>query len=255
MESQNKPHQLKAKYLITGTIKALSGLHIGGSNTSMDIGGVDSSVIRNAVTNVPYIPGSSLKGKMRSLVELTYGSIGTKRMGAVENGPTNDPETIAGRLFGVIPEKSGDPRQRPSRIIVRDAELDEERFDNSQTELPYSEVKTEVVIDRITSKAMPRQIERVPAGAEFKLNLTVNVFDEDMPKDKGFEGALVQHTLLALQLVQDDYIGGHGSRGSGQVAFKIDDIQRKDVKYYQTASNEYIQSVKSEYEDKFPELF
>lgn len=102
----------------------------------------------------------------------------------------------------------------------------------TNTDLPYSESKTEVVIDRITSKAMPRQLERVPAGAEFKLDMILNIFEGDNEKE------LVNGVLRGLKLVQDDYLGGSGSRGSGQVIFKNLKITERPVSFYTEGSGE-----------------
>lgn len=148
--------KLVKKVIYTGTITLKTGLHIGGTNAALNIGGPDKFVVRNPINNVPYIPGSSLKGKMRALVEIAKGCTS-------DGKASNDPESISGELFGVA---TGNDKNRPSRLIVRDAELDlsqPEMFDN--TDLPYTESKTEVAIDRITAKANPRTFERLPAGA------------------------------------------------------------------------------------------
>lgn len=225
-------YKLQKKIIIKGKIKAITGLAIGGSNTAMGIGGVDKGVIRNPVTLQPYIPGSTLKGKMRSLLELRDNSIGDKPMGAVKNGPSDKADARAVKLFG---NASGETHQRPSRIIVRDAYLDKDQVENSffkNTDLLFTEVKTEVVIDRITSKAMPRQLERVPAGAQFDFELVLNVFNEDN------EQQLIKDLFASLQLVQNDYIGGSGSRGSGQVSFDIQSVIERDNDFYSLASAE-----------------
>jgi len=215
--------KLTKKIKFEGTIEALTGLHIGGTNSAMAIGGPDKTVVRNPVDNKPYIPGSSLKGKMRSLLEIADGTIAEVNMGAVKNGPTQNSDHLSAKLFGTA---KSDDSQRPSKLIVRDGAMTspEELFTN--TDLPYSESKTEVVIDRITSKAMPRQLERVPAGAEFKLDMILNIFDGDN------EAELINGVLRGLKLVQDDYLGGSGSRGSGQVIFKNLKIEERPVSYY-----------------------
>ena len=220
---------LRKKISISGSIELLTGMHIGGTNAAMSIGGVDKTVIRNPLNGKPYIPGSSLKGKMRSLLELTDGNLGDKPMGGgVEHGPSLVPDSRSGRLFGTALE-TRDNRQRPSRLLVRDAQLlsDDSLFIN--TDMPYTETKTEVVIDRVTAKAMPRQNERVPAGAEFALDLILNVFDEDAAD----ELVLIKDVLECLQLVQDDYLGGHGSRGYGKVKFRVNAIKSRSNAYYQ----------------------
>ena len=197
--------KLVKKIVCTSQITLKTGLHIGGTNTALNIGGPDSFVVRNPLTNVPYIPGSSLKGKMRSLIELRDGTIDKK------GNVTNDQESNAGALFGT---SGANDESHPSRIIVRDAELDlsdPHMFDN--TDLPYTESKTEVTINRITAKANPRTIERVPAGAKFNMNVVINIFDTDN------EQQLLKTFKDAIALLQDDYLGGNGSRGYGQVEF------------------------------------
>lgn len=201
--------KLLKKIVCTGKITLKTGLHIGGTNTALNIGGPDSFVVRNPITNVPYIPGSSLKGKMRCLIELRDGTINV--VGKDKGGVTNDEKTYAGALFGT---SGANDESHPSRIIVRDAELDlsdPHMFDN--TDLPYTESKTEVTINRITAKANPRTIERVPAGAKFNMNVVINIFDTDN------EQQLLKTFKDAIALLQDDYLGGNGSRGYGQVEF------------------------------------
>ncbi|MEM9722672.1 MAG: type III-A CRISPR-associated RAMP protein Csm3 [Bacteroidota bacterium] len=215
---------LTKKIFFSGSILTLTGIHIGGTNSSMAIGGPDKTVVRNPLDNRPYIPGSSLKGKMRSLIELAEGTI-TVAQGnpQIKYRPSNDPHTLSGMLFGTA---SGDTNQRPSRIIVRDGKLLSEAEEFTHTDLPYSETKTEVTIDRVTARANPRQIERVPAGARFELNLVLNVFESDD------ESRMIQGIWTALELVQDDYLGGNGSRGYGQIQITIDKITEKSAKYY-----------------------
>lgn len=211
--------RLKKKIFYTGTITLKTGLHIGGTNAALNIGGPDKFVVRNPINNIPYIPGSSLKGKMRSLIELCYGETGKGK-------PTNDPTSKAGALFGVSVGNKGDndkeKNSHPSRLIVRDAELDITSCDFSNTDLPYTESKTEVNIDRITAIANPRTIERVPAGAKFNLNMVLNIFEGVFEGEKGDDEKALKATLQkAIQLLQDDYLGGHGSRGYGQVEFSV----------------------------------
>jgi len=105
--------KLIKKIKVSGEIILKTGLHVGGTNSSLNIGGPDKFVVRNPLTNKPYIPGSSLKGKMRSLLELMEGTIYKDRNGY---GPTKDSNSKAGNLFGTIGEE-----QQPSRLIVRDA--------------------------------------------------------------------------------------------------------------------------------------
>lgn len=223
--------KLNKKILIKGEIETLSGLLIGGSNTAMAIGGPDKMVIRNPITNEPYIPGSTLKGKMRSLMEISRGFIKEVRMGDVKYGPSDDPNHITTVLFG---SASTDKNQRPSRIIFRDGRLINGDDFRDKTDLPFTESKTEVVIDRITSAAMPRTFERVPAGAKFELDIVLNIFEGD----NNTEEELLNLTLRGLQMLQDDYIGGSGSRGSGRVKFRIHSIKERPVDYYHSGNTD-----------------
>ena len=195
--------RLVKKIIYTGKIVLKTGLHIGGTNAALNIGGPDKFVVRNPINNIPYIPGSSLKGKLRSLIEIKNGC----------SKVSTDPNSESGKLFGVA---GGNDNTRPSRLIVRDAELDTESkpgmFEN--TDLPFTESKTEVNIDRVTSKANPRTFERVPAGAEFKLSMVLNIFEGE--DEKELEGILFK----AIEMLHDDYLGGQGSRGYGHVEIK-----------------------------------
>jgi CRISPR-associated protein Csm3 len=207
--------RLVKKIVYTGTITLKTGLHIGGTNAALNIGGPDRFVVRNPINNIPYIPGSSLKGKMRSLVEIYNGETNGGK-------PSNNPESKAGSLFGV----SGDSENsRPSRLIVRDAELDVNSCDFTGTDLLYSEIKTEATIDRITAIANPRTFERVPAGASFHLNMVLNVFE-------GEDESMLKRTVKqAIDLLRDDYLGGNGSRGYGQVEIQFTTEERTNYPF------------------------
>lgn len=237
-------HKLKSKILLEGIITAQTGLHIGGSNVGLSIGGADATVVRNPLNQEPYIPGSSLKGKLRSLLERLEGKF--TKSGITQAGPyvedSDDP--ICG-IFGTTPEdikkeaekKYGKGGYKPeehdkpiSRLIVRDCGLTAaslKRLEKINSEMPLTEVKTEVVIDRITAAATPRQLERVPAGAQFNMRLVLNVYDGDD------ENALVNKIFQGLCLVQNDYLGGKGSRGSGEVRIEITDRRFKERIHYE----------------------
>lgn len=225
--------QLKqiGRITIQGVLESLTGLHIGGTEVGLQIGGADLSVVRNGLDGLPYIPGSSLKGKMRSLLERVYTPGSLKRVG---NSRIYMPDRLEDytdinkgfifHLFGVTPEmvkdlakKAGeDAESLPTRLIVRDAAMAEESREQLErslyTDMPYTQVKTEVVIDRITSAATPRQIERVPAGTRFNFEMIFNLyFDSDVK--------LLDHISEAMELLEHDCLGGQGSRGYGQVRF------------------------------------
>lgn len=212
---------LYGRVLIHADIEAVTGLHIGGSSTGMEIGGVDKAVIRNPIDGRPYIPGSSLRGKMRSQTEKVLGLAQNNPIGQVTIHTCKQLDDYLKnggcpvcRVFGV-PAEVG--YSSPTRLVVRDVPLTQasaEMLDRANTDLRYAEVKTEVAIDRVTSAANPRSLERVPAGAVFgPAELVFGIYD---PAD--FDRLKV--VVNALQLVEDDYLGGAGSRGSGKVRFQ-----------------------------------
>lgn len=219
-------HKLEKKIIIKGHILAETGIMVGGSTSALQIGGTDKQVVRNPINSMPYIPGSSLKGKMRSMFELSEGTISASDDGK-SYGPTLNAEHLAAQLFGFIKDRaSKSDKQQPSRLIVRDGELENaEAFSN--TELLYTEVKAENSIDRITSAANPRFFERVPKGAKFGLNMTINVFNTDANGSK-----FLASVWQAMRLVQDDYLGGGGSRGNGQIRFVVEEVWERPAAYY-----------------------
>ncbi len=234
------PHLVK-KIIIRGHILAESGIMVGGNNTAFEIGGTDKTVVRNPVTRLPYIPGSSIKGKMRSLFELSRGTI--QEDGKVF-GPTQNPKHEAAQFFGHI-NRNDEKKQQPSRLIVRDGEL-LNPDDLKNAEFEYTEVKAENSIDRITSEANPRFFERVPKGAKFRLNMVINVFDTDLEKNGE---KFLAFALEALGLAQDDYLGGGGSRGNGQVRFVIEKIVERPRKYYSDEAAEQEIPIPSKFQN------
>lgn len=223
------------KIFIDGNMRVESGMHIGGSNLSMAIGGADAVVVRNPVNQQPYIPGSSLKGKMRSLTEKLLNAYEEGNMGAVKNVPFSakiDQDPIKGVVVDLYGRASGNNKNIPSRVIVRDSFMTPQSAEtlkaSEHTDMLYTEVKTEVVIDRVTSAAMPRQLERVPAGTKFSFSIVLNVFKNDDEK------RLLDYVFVGLRLVEDDYLGGKGSRGSGQITIDWDNLKLsyKDLDIY-----------------------
>ncbi len=214
--------QLREKIFISGQIQLLTGTMIGGTNNQMGIGGLDKTIIRDPLTQLPIIPGSSLKGKMRALLELSKGKYnnGKKENGQIDHKKIgdvgNDPEITC--LFGT--SASDNNNSHASRLIVRDAKLLVEENDNNwnNTDLLYSEAKTEVVINRLTAQAMPRTNERVPAGAKFHYEMIINIVSEDN-EEKDEAEKLCKLLAEGMKLLEDDYIGANGSRGYGQIKF------------------------------------
>jgi CRISPR-associated protein Csm3 len=240
--------QLKNKILLSGKIIVLTGLHIGGTNSSLSIGGIDKSVVRDPITRKPYIPGSSIKGKMRSLFELSEKSFNPNAgMGVVKNGPAGEKQrdSKSARMFGI----ASNELNIPSRLIVRDARMLTDPAVFKDTPLYCTEAKTEVVIDRITSKAMPRQMERIPAGTKFELSMVLNIFEGNGGIDELSEDELLKSLFQAMILLQDDYLGGSGSRGYGQVQFKIDSAKVRGRDFYHGISDK-----ENDLMDKVPHL-
>ncbi|MEW6772697.1 MAG: type III-A CRISPR-associated RAMP protein Csm3 [Bacteroidota bacterium] len=244
--------KLIKKIKIKGNIECLSGMRIGGSVSSLSIGGVDSIIIRNPKDNKPYIPGSSLKGKLRYLTEISNGTISdSEKSHPIKYGPSDNPEHIAVKLFGASTDKK-DALKLPSRVIVRDGHILNEEADFQNAIVPFAELKTEVVIDRITSKANPRTIERVPAGAKFSMEILLNIFnfkiennqvkELDAQKIQEEETTLLSELLKSLYLLQNDYLGGNGSRGYGNVQIHIEELQQISFEQSHIVSQPYSNS-------------
>lgn len=220
--------KLYGRILFEMQIHAVTGLHIGGSAAALEIGGIDNPVIRDALTGAPYIPGSSLRGKMRSQFEKITGAVQNQSIGKDVRihicKEQSEYETCpVCQVFGVPGESKA---TGPTRLVVRDAMLIPESLKGARTDFSYTEVKTEVAIDRVTSAATPRNLERVPAGAIFgPVEMVFSIYHE---KDI----LRLQTLLQCLQLVEDDYLGGAGSRGSGKVAFEAIKIYARNHQSY-----------------------
>lgn len=215
--------QLMRIQQVTGTLELLSGLRIGASEGEIRIGGVDNQVIRHPLSNQPYIPGSSLKGKVRSLLEW--------RSGAVQPEPLGIRDLKSGKplvkpilqLFGVGGGDQVDADRAielgPTRVAFWDAALQPDWVKRVESDnLLPTEVKTENRIDRIKGVAEGglRQSERVPSGAVFDFRLSIKVLNIDAG-----EGAALRRTLLqGLRLLELDSLGGSGSRGYGKVRLR-----------------------------------
>lgn len=225
--------QLSQIQKFTGQLELLSGLHIGSGDSELQIGGADNPVVKNPITRQPYIPGSSLKGKMRSLLEWRAGLVGQ-----TEGRPLNlfhlsankiAPEQLPGairilKLFGGSPYGQEDQRWLaeigPSRLSFWDCGLDQDWVaEMSERNLLLTETKLENMIDRIKGTAEhPRSTERVPAGTRFEFNLTLRIHDG--------EEDLIETVLIGLRLLELTGLGGSSSRGYGKIVvrqLKLDD--------------------------------
>lgn len=273
---------LLGKLTLTSQLSAETGLHIGGGGENLDIGGLDKPVIRDPLTKYPYLPGSSIKGKLRSILERLLnkplnrqGGSGTWRY---ESDDLNDGFTevekdrfIAyegartcqiSRLFGstggsnfwmpietareeglyeenknnstyiinnqnCIKIKRG--RNAPARLIIRDCHLipeSAEKLKQVDTGLYMTEWKFENGIDRVTAAANPRQLERVPAGSKFQFELVYTVENKDQVIED------LQNIAIALAILEDDALGGHGSRGYGKVRFQNFQFSYRSLEQY-----------------------
>lgn len=215
--------QLEKIHKITGVIILQSGLHIGAGKDAVEIGGLDNPIVKNPLNNAPYIPGSSLKGKMRALLEARLLGERPELRKFYEKGmpcqcgKRDCPVCV---IFGVSGSAKKDEDLGHTRILVRDSLLDaqcEAKLKNG--ELPM-EIKYENSIDRCSGRANPRPLERVPAGVSFLLNIGFRVY-------RGDPDNLLDWLFRALRLVELDALGGCGSRGCGEVRFeniKIDNV-------------------------------
>lgn len=237
--------KLIGKVIMSGTIECLTGLHIGASKENMEIGAIDTSVVRDPVTREPYIPGSSLKGKLRALLEKTLAILPNRSVGSdVKIHVCDDAEQAVDcplcRIFGSTGK--GGRGNFPARIIVRDASLTTDSVDklsDIDTGLQYTEWKFENAIDRVTSSANPRQLERVPKGAEFSFELIYNVEDDSHIKDD------FNNIKTAIDLLMLDSLGGHGSRGYGKIDVKFDCIKGMTMDYLKDKDRESFVQVNS----------
>lgn len=196
-----------AKVEITGNIRVLTGLHIGGSNSYSAIGTVDSPVIKDTQSGNPIIPGSSLKGKMRTLLAKVYNTVFSKN-------PDDDCSKLTD-LFGS--SKKGNIHT--SRVLFSDmimSNWDELKEFGVRTK---TEVKFENTINRASAMANPRQIERVVRGAVFPLSIIYEVTDPEVMKED------FKILKTGFELLEADYIGGSGSRGYGKIKFNDLDVK------------------------------
>lgn len=198
-------YSLFGKLKIAAIIRLESGMHIGGSSDFAPIGAVDSPFIRDTFTKQPIIPGTSLKGKLRTILAKSYAT------GILLNPINEDPMEIK-RIFGC----AGDDEVKAARLQVADCRMTTksvEELGKLDTDTYLGEIKFENSINRLTAIANPRQLERVPAGAEFAANFIYNVeVVDELTAD-------MKVLANGLKLLAMDYIGGHGSRGYGRISW------------------------------------
>lgn len=259
--------KFQGKYIIKGKIVCETGLHIGGTTEGIEIGGVDLPVIRNSLTEHPYIPGSSLKGKLRHLLEWELDKVYKEKDGKFPTHTCENHEEVR-KLKEEIKKLQGDKRKEkekeieekikklvedcpiciifgasaatlgvtPTRLTVRDALPSDDTIKEWKKWLGegiYTELKTENTIDRVTSEANPRTMERVPAGSEFNFEM---IFDVYQDKDKEF----LKYLFTAMELLENSSLGGSGTRGHGKIKFEFDTppVEFRPVEYYKTGKDE-----------------
>ena len=234
---------LIGKLMLDGEMICETGLHIGAGKGSLDLGGADNPVVKDAFGR-PYVPGSSLRGKMRSLLEQSAGLVSpsdlvylSRRRGQEVRIHQSDEAgdeicLLFGRNPGRVERVSGDAMEpksaTPARLTAYDAPLDLDSItvqmrENLDDEL--TEVKSENAIDRVTAQSNARTLERVPAGAKFKVRLVLDIL---CAEDRELVATLVQ----GIRLLEDDALGGGGSRGSGRVRFSGWKLSWRNKAYY-----------------------
>jgi len=252
MVERAKP--LLGKVKLAGILRAVTGLHIGASKEVLDIGALDLPVVRDPASREPYIPGSSLKGKLRSLFEreMAYEVVPTdpasffnRRVGDARIHVCNDVDKAYDcsicRLFGSSGDREHAGSNFPARLRVRDAfftDYTRDDLEEVETGALYTEIKFENVLHRVTAAATPRQIERVLPGSDFMFEL---IYDVEQNSQQLAED--LKNLFFLLELLEDDALGGHGSRGSGKVRLYIHTLLGKKVEAYRQDGDEGLKKV------------
>ncbi|MGD1068570.1 MAG: type III-A CRISPR-associated RAMP protein Csm3 [Bryobacteraceae bacterium] len=241
--------KLIGKLILEGEMHCETGLHIGAGKGSLEIGGADNPVVKDSHGR-PYVPGSTLRGRVRALLEQATGAavpaelvfISKRKGQEVRIHQSDRPDDEICILFGRSPgrmEKVGggeieSNHATPARLSVFDAPLIAESITPQMRETlddELTEVKSENAIDRITSQANPRTLERVPAGARFRIRMVLDVLCAE-------DAALPELLLQGLRLLEDDALGGGGSRGSGRVRFSGLKLTWRGKDYYASGAAE-----------------
>lgn len=208
-------HTIKDKIIITADMTLITGMHIGASNDFSPIGAVDSVVVKDPLTGKPIVPGSSIKGKLRTIIAKL------KSDNYFLPSSHNDDKDEVKELFGSSANGIKEARLQFYDLFLKNGE----ELEKKNLDLGYTEIKFENTINRINAEANPRQLERVPAGAIFEFKLIYNVIkDEKEHITDDFN--LISSGLKALQL---DYIGGSGTRGYGKVSFSNFKVKKAEL--------------------------
>ncbi len=247
---------LKGVLKIKVSVIAKTGLHIGGSKENIEIGGIDNIVEKLKVFkpewdeskeyyDVPYIPGSSLKGKLRSLLEWTEkDKDGNVIATSYDGEPCQCGSCNVCKVFGTHKAKESKSRE-PVRLRIEDLFPTEDTIGLWERVLDagYTEMKTENMINRLKGVAEnPRHTERVIAGSEFEGWITLRLFERD-----GNGEAFLKLLKKAFDMLEDDYLGGSGSRGYGRVRIKVCEFEYKAVEngeYCKKDNHEVVEEAK-----------
>ena len=241
--------KLIGKLILEGEMHCETGLHVGVGKGSLEIGGADNPVVKDAHGR-PYVPGSTLRGRIRALLEQATGAavpselvfISKRKGQEVRIHQSDRPDDEICILFGRSPgrmEKVGggdieSNHATPARLSVFDAPLVADSITAQMRETlddELTEVKSENAIDRITSQANPRTLERVPAGARFTIRMVLDMLCAE-------DASLTPLVVQGLRLLEDDALGGGGSRGSGRVRFGNLKLTWRGKDYYATGAAE-----------------
>lgn len=228
-------------------IEVLTGLHVGGNSNAIEIGAIDMPVIKSIFgkhKEQPYIPGSTLKGRMRERLEWLHGDIQADFKKEKITEKINKEGEVA-HYFGIGSSKEEAKIFGPTRISVSDAFLKNNKDLVEALDGFYTEEKTENTINRITAEANPRSIERVPAGAVFEGRITLDLYEiENSTKDDLKKG--LKLIFQGLTAIENSFLGGGGSRGNGRVVFKNFRFAKRSNEFFKTGKG--IKNKKSDSE-------
>ena len=268
-----KTYTLQGVVSIKYRLRLKTGLHIGGAKENFEIGGVDNPVIKLPLEikfgdgwtipkDAPYIPGSSLKGKIRSLMEWfirepkgVNGTVQTSVEFMTEKAKDNTRKLGAPcdcgtcsicKLFGVsdvrtlrdfLENNKVEYLPGPPRAEFSDAYPTPESLETLKETLGegiFTEIKYENRINRITGTVEDKGLrnqERVPAGVEFEGEITLDLYSKE-------DTELLKKLLTGLRLLENSYLGGSGSRGYGKVEFSQINITLRGRDYFEKGSPE-----------------
>ena len=217
---------MKNPIKILCSIELVSWLHIWAGKESLKIWWIDSPVVKHPLTNIPYIPWSSIKGRMRGLLEMKKWEYSSKTGKDEKTGEektlylsSEDPTKDCAKYFGCAWDK-----KISSRLLFSDFALDitQEIVKPYITEKwimksNFFEDKAENTIPRFNSgTAKPRHIERIPSWVKFIWYITViqdDVVDNDTVKN------LLEEWI---SLVEMTFLWWSWSRWYGRVKFTFD---------------------------------